>query len=122
MSTVRENYEMECPSCKSDKDIQIQIELWVNLTPDGTLVGDQDHEWVGENPARCTYCDHVGTVRDFAAKSWRRERLLREKAKRLHEKEGEIEIDEDATVSRSKDGAYVAAWVWVPHKEEEEPE
>jgi len=35
-------------------------------------------------------------------------------AKRLHESEGEVEIDSNAKVSRGDDpGAYVAAWVWV---------
>jgi hypothetical protein len=41
-----------------------------------------------------------------------------EYARRALAKEGEIEIDDDAKVSRSPDnedrGAYVAAWLWVP--------
>jgi len=42
-------------------------------------------------------------------------------AKRLHEEEGELEIDPasdplpTARVSRSTGGAYVLAWVWVPY-------
>jgi len=42
-------------------------------------------------------------------------------AKRLHEEEGELEIDPasdplpTARVSRSAEGAYVLAWVWVPY-------
>jgi hypothetical protein len=42
-------------------------------------------------------------------------------AKRLHEEEGELEIDPAsdplpaARVSRSAEGAYVLAWVWVPY-------
>ena len=37
-------------------------------------------------------------------------------ARRLYQAEGTIEIDDTATVSREagEDGAYVAAWVWVP--------
>lgn len=36
-------------------------------------------------------------------------------AKRLHESEGEVEVDVNARVSRGDDpGAYVQAWVWVP--------
>jgi hypothetical protein len=32
----------------------------------------------------------------------------------LHHKDGEVEIDDDAKVSRGEDpGAYVQAWVWV---------
>lgn len=39
---------------------------------------------------------------------------FRASAKDQYEREGEIEIDEVAVVSRgSDDGAYVAAWVWV---------
>ena len=35
-------------------------------------------------------------------------------AKRQHQVDGETEIDEGATVSRSEDGgAYVQSWVWV---------
>lgn len=41
----------------------------------------------------------------------------REMAKIKYEKEGEIEIDDKAPVSRAKGnpdkGAYVQAWVWV---------
>lgn len=38
-------------------------------------------------------------------------------AKRLHEEEGELEIDYDAKISRASDerGAYVQAWVWVAY-------
>ena len=35
-------------------------------------------------------------------------------ARRLHQDDGEVEVDEGAMVSRGNDpGAYVAAWVWV---------
>jgi hypothetical protein len=35
-------------------------------------------------------------------------------AREQHQKDGEIEIDDDAGVSRGADpGAYVQAWVWV---------
>lgn len=50
-----------------------------------------------------------------------RERVLkafREGAKREYEREGEIEIDDDAKVSMGDDdGAYVEAWVWVNFEE-----
>lgn len=37
------------------------------------------------------------------------------RAKELFVSEGTIEVDDGATVSRGDDeGAYVAAWVWVP--------
>jgi len=38
-----------------------------------------------------------------------------QQAKKLYERDGEIEIDANATVSEGDDpGAYVQAWVWVP--------
>lgn len=44
-----------------------------------------------------------------------REMLTIERARELHASEGELEIDDDAVVSRGDDhGAYVSAWVWVP--------
>ncbi|HXN51291.1 MAG TPA: hypothetical protein VN943_05085 [Candidatus Acidoferrum sp.] len=40
---------------------------------------------------------------------------FRNRAKELYHEEGEIEVDNDARVSTGDDdGAYVAAWVWVP--------
>lgn len=41
------------------------------------------------------------------------EAAIRSIAKGIWEKEGEIEIDDNAVVSQSERGAYVAAWVWV---------
>jgi len=34
-------------------------------------------------------------------------------AKEVWDREGETEIDDDAVVSVSENGAYVQAWVWV---------
>jgi hypothetical protein len=45
----------------------------------------------------------------------------RSKAQRVLHKDGEIEIDDNATVSNGCDhGAYVHAWVWVDDDKEEE--
>jgi hypothetical protein len=48
-------------------------------------------------------------------------KLYRDAAKRLHEVDGECEIDYRAKVSRvdgpEEEGAYVQAWVWVPREE-----
>lgn len=39
----------------------------------------------------------------------------RNQARAIHAEEGEIEIDDNAKISRGDDaGAYVQAWVWVP--------
>lgn len=43
-----------------------------------------------------------------------------ELAKQRWHRDGEIEIDDGAVVSRGdEDGAYVAAWVWVSAKKKE---
>ena len=47
---------------------------------------------------------------------------IRDRARELYAKDGEVEIDDDADVSRGGDpdpspgdeGVYVQAWVWVP--------
>lgn len=38
----------------------------------------------------------------------------RKAAKSQYHSEGQVEIDDDALVSESEEGAYVQAWVWVP--------
>ena len=39
-------------------------------------------------------------------------------AKRLCHIEGEVEIDDNAVVSKGEDdGAYVAAWIWIPDED-----
>jgi hypothetical protein len=43
----------------------------------------------------------------------RRQTKLFDAAKDQWHKDGECEIDDDAVVSTSKEGAYVQAWVWV---------
>jgi hypothetical protein len=49
----------------------------------------------------------------------REDKWFQARARELYHEEGEIEIDSDARVSVGcDDGAYVAAWVWVPSEEE----
>ena len=38
-------------------------------------------------------------------------------AKAEYNEEGRIEIDDNAILSRSDEGAYVQAWVWMPKEE-----
>jgi hypothetical protein len=45
--------------------------------------------------------------------SQRLQERYREAAKETYHRQGEIEIDDNAIVSDSDDGAYVQAWVWV---------
>lgn len=46
------------------------------------------------------------------------EQAVRKKARELYHEEGTLEIDDDAIVSESEGGSYVAAWVWVPDEDE----
>ena len=49
----------------------------------------------------------------------RNDQWFRNRAIELYHEEGQIEVDNDASVSAGDDeGAYVAAWVWVPSKKE----
>ena len=47
-------------------------------------------------------------------KEWKEDDLYREAASEMFHRDGELEIDADAKISRGDDeGAYVQAWVWV---------
>ena len=49
------------------------------------------------------------------------DKWFRARAKELYQKDGKIEVDSNALISRGDDeGAYVEAWVWVPLKEDED--
>jgi hypothetical protein len=49
----------------------------------------------------------------------RDEAWFRQRAKELYHEEGEIEVDDGASVSIGEDaGAYVQAWVWVDSEED----
>jgi hypothetical protein len=41
----------------------------------------------------------------------------RGRAREMYQEEGRVEVDAEARVSASNDGAYVQAWVWVPSEE-----
>jgi hypothetical protein len=49
------------------------------------------------------------------------DKWFRTRARELYHRDGQIEVDGNARISRGDDeGAYVEAWVWVPLKEDEE--
>lgn len=50
------------------------------------------------------------------------EDAIRARAREMYHDEGTLEIDDNAIVSQSEGGCYVAAWVWVPDEGEEVPE
>jgi len=55
-------------------------------------------------------CNNCGEEHLPCSDAW-----MRSAARDQYQKDGEIEIDDHAIVSRGDScGAYVAAWVWVP--------
>jgi hypothetical protein len=56
------------------------------------------------------------SARDFSEPEWVSPKW-EEAARRMYNKDGEIEIGYGAKVSMSEEGAYVQAWVWVPLEE-----
>ena len=46
-------------------------------------------------------------------------RIWIKKAREQYQDGGSIEIDNNAEISKSDEGAYVQAWVWLPNEEEE---
>jgi hypothetical protein len=62
-------FDMKCPKCGSEEQIDIQAAIWVRVTSDGTdadASGCGDHEYTPDNPACCAACDYTGTVKDFS--------------------------------------------------------
>lgn len=60
----------------------------------------------------------AATRLDPSQLSDKEERWYRKEADQQYGREGEIEIDSDACISKgADDGAYVQAWVWVYAKE-----
>lgn len=60
---VREEWDMECPSCHDDNHLHITFTGECHLTVDGTD-DDGDHEWNDDSPCRCSSCDWSGKVGD----------------------------------------------------------
>jgi hypothetical protein len=66
--SVFKEWNMRCPECCSDEEIEICCNIWARLHTDGTTTDDtQDgsHEWNPESPAKCRRCDFSGKVLDF---------------------------------------------------------
>lgn len=68
MSTVRQEWNMECPECHDDSHIEISALIWVELHVDGTSEEGSDHEWDNDSAAKCTACDYGGNVGEFQIK------------------------------------------------------
>lgn len=67
--SVREAWQMQCPSCGADNQIDVTAMIAVRLTPDGTDIEtaeDGNHHWDDNHPAVCRACSYAGTVASFA--------------------------------------------------------
>jgi xylose isomerase len=61
-------FDMKCPECGTENEIDVQACVWVRLCYDGTDIFDAhsgDHEWNDNSAAICCACAHEATVREF---------------------------------------------------------
>ena len=68
METVIECWNMRCPACRADDEIDIAATVWVRLVPDGTdmlAAANGDTEWAGDSPASCRGCGYRGKASAF---------------------------------------------------------
>jgi hypothetical protein len=66
--TVQTVWDMICPKCNHDEQLDIRVSLWARLTPDGTDPDDAlngDTEWDEDSDCQCGICGFEGKVRDF---------------------------------------------------------
>ena len=66
--TVRAAWGLECPRCKSDQHIEIELRCWAALSADGTDTdgaNDGNHYWDENSACRCDACNAEATVKDF---------------------------------------------------------
>jgi hypothetical protein len=61
-------FDLKCPKCGDENQIDIQASVWLRLTSNGTdpdASGNGDHHFTPASPAECCNCGHVGTMKDF---------------------------------------------------------
>jgi hypothetical protein len=61
------------------------------------------------------YADRVRSIREWAALQQMASPELIEEARELHARQSgdDIEVDEEALISASENGTWVAGWLWV---------
>lgn len=64
---ARNEWQMACPACKGDHQIDIAVASWARLFPDGGDV-TAAHEWTPESIAKCGACGHIALLLAFQAK------------------------------------------------------
>lgn len=84
-------------------------------------IKDQRHVSPPDSPVRQLFDDLVRSINILLEADEKTIDRYVERAGDLYHRDGEIEIDDDAMLSLSKDGGeYVSAWVWVPDDVEED--
>lgn len=61
-------FDMKCPKCGGEDEIDIEAIVSVRLTSDGTDAdgaADGDHFWDETSKASCGTCGHEATVKEF---------------------------------------------------------
>ena len=67
---VREAWQMQCPKCRADDQIDVTAMIDVRLTPDGSDVDEAEdgtHRWNRNSPAKCCRCGYEGIAGEFAS-------------------------------------------------------
>ena len=61
-------FDMKCPKCGDENEIDIQASVWLRVTSNGTDADASncgDHHWTPDRPAECSNCGYTGLVKDF---------------------------------------------------------
>lgn len=64
-STVREEWGLACPTCRSDEHLAISIKTWAALSAEGTDAHHDIHWWNDESSCRCEACGYASLVFSF---------------------------------------------------------
>ncbi|MEJ6846808.1 hypothetical protein V3589_11385 [Sinorhizobium fredii] len=70
--SVKDEWGVICPFCKTDEGLDIQALVWVRLCDDGTDTDNAqsgDHEWDEHSACACVTCGWQGTVKQ-ASEAW----------------------------------------------------
>ena len=60
--TVKDTWDIACPECGRDDQMNIELQVTARLTPDGTETFG-DHEWSSESDCWCAACNWQGQIK-----------------------------------------------------------
>lgn len=121
MIQIEDISDITCPNCGVGESIAVSARTRCLLVMDGDgAVKQQAHCNAEIDPtcrATCGACGHSEDLEAFShhvAVKEAAHRHWRDRAWTELNRDGELEIDDNAVVSESDDGgAYVQAWVWI---------